>query len=502
MTAVCFNSGHALAARACTDGKSALVRPHIRCTGPAAVQRSERWAAQYPPDHRLANRIFPVASTSAAAPQRRACRLHASAEDRGAEGSDILEQSGDWAAETAADAEPEDAEDEEEELIDFDEVRAEYMEYCQEQFSIPDLIDVVEGVNGLPCLLLRHPNGSEAEIYLHGANVVSWRKADGTDLLYLRPDNTFDGRLPIQGGVPVIFPQYGRGMLPTNGFLRDLHWSIAETARAPVWADDPAPTVALWAEHTAETAAVWPHRFEAMYTVSLMEPDDEEDYSIPNPVEAPDMTEEEARQESFRVDDADGGDDPEPEDHPIQLRCVLEILNTDDEPFTFVTALQSHFAVHDMDTHGMHVRTLGLGGRSVLDYAADSLQPQLDNESEDYLTFGDGVVDRLYVDAAGKGSDVMLCPGDRTYTQIYNREGFKDIGAYNPHHRMLESYRHFVSLHSACVARPITLQPGESWVGEMAIRAHDVYWPNPMWEEGFQPLPPAQPRSNKTLSYQ
>ena len=44
---------------------------------------------------------------------------------------------------------------------------------------------------------MRHPNGSELELYLHGANVVSWRKGDGTEILYLRPDNAFDGASPI-----------------------------------------------------------------------------------------------------------------------------------------------------------------------------------------------------------------------------------------------------------------------------------------------------------------
>lgn len=72
------------------------------------------------------------------------------------------------------------------------------MEYCRERFSIPQLVDVVEGINNLPCIQLHHPNGSEVEIYLHGANVVSWRKADSTELLYVRPENTFDGIAPIQ----------------------------------------------------------------------------------------------------------------------------------------------------------------------------------------------------------------------------------------------------------------------------------------------------------------
>lgn len=44
-------------------------------------------------------------------------------------------------------------------------------------------------------------------------------------------------------------------------------------------------------------------------------------------------------------------------------------LHADDAPFTFVTALQSHFAVHNLDTNGANVKTLGLGGKMLLDYA-------------------------------------------------------------------------------------------------------------------------------------
>jgi hypothetical protein len=32
-----------------------------------------------------------------------------------------------------------------------------------------------------------------------------------------------------RGGIPVVFPQYGRGVLPTNGLLQRMHWSIADT---------------------------------------------------------------------------------------------------------------------------------------------------------------------------------------------------------------------------------------------------------------------------------
>ena len=63
-------------------------------------------------------------------------------------------------------------------------------------------------------------------------------------------------------------------------------------------------------------------------------------------------------------------------------------------------------------------------------------------------------VERLYVDT--DETDVKLCPGDRTHHEIINRRGFRDTGAFNPHERVPDAWRHFVSVPSARVARPIT----------------------------------------------
>ena len=41
------------------------------------------------------------------------------------------------------------------------------------------------------------------------------------------------------------------------------------------------------------------------------------------------------------------------------------------------------------------------------------------------------------------------------------------------------------------------LQSGQSWIGEMVIRSHDVYWPTPVFEESTQPLPPPRARSRR-----
>lgn len=369
----------------------------------------------------------------------------------------------------------------------------EYLEYCRERFEIGDLVEIGLGANDLPAVYLHHPNGAELEVYLHGANITSWRKPDGSDLLFVRPDNSFDGFEPIKGGIPVVFPQYGRGVLPTNGLLRRMHWSIAATGVAdPDIAADPAPSVALWTESDEFTMEIWPHKFEAMYTVSLMDHDEFPDNSIPNPV--PERVQSDGAQRGPGMNQIGQWSSPggeaggsfegeEVDDDPLQLRCVLEIANTDDKEFTFTSGLQTHFAVRPLGEYPQSsqlVKILGLGGKHVLDYSGDPSHPRLIQQDADYVHFGERPVDSVFVDT--DKTDVKLCPGDRTHHEIINRSGFRDTGAINPHMRMPDAYRHFVAVPSARVARPVTLQPGETWVGEMVIRSFDSPWERPLFE--------------------
>jgi hypothetical protein len=58
-------------------------------------------------------------------------------------------------------------------------------------------------------------------------------------------------------------------MMPTNGLLNRLHWSLIETAVSPQYEDDPAPTAIFAAESDESTYASWPFHFQATYVVSL-----------------------------------------------------------------------------------------------------------------------------------------------------------------------------------------------------------------------------------------
>ena len=73
-----------------------------------------------------------------------------------------------------------------------------YLEWSQECFDIEDLVEVQQGLGGLPCVSLRHPTGATAQVYLHGANIVSWTMPDGRQLLHVMGDNVFDGQESIR----------------------------------------------------------------------------------------------------------------------------------------------------------------------------------------------------------------------------------------------------------------------------------------------------------------
>lgn len=74
-------------------------------------------------------------------------------------------------------------------------------------------VQVTEGIGNLPKVVLSSVHGSEADIYLFGGCITSWKVANGKDLLFVRPDAVFNGQKPISGGIPHCFPQFGPGKM-------------------------------------------------------------------------------------------------------------------------------------------------------------------------------------------------------------------------------------------------------------------------------------------------
>lgn len=74
---------------------------------------------------------------------------------------------------------------------------------------------------------------SAAEIYLHGASVTHFQLHGEPPLLFLSEQSRFEKDAPIRGGIPVIFPWFGKpeGRTAQHGFARARAWDLVETRK-------------------------------------------------------------------------------------------------------------------------------------------------------------------------------------------------------------------------------------------------------------------------------
>lgn len=71
---------------------------------------------------------------------------------------------------------------------------------------------------------------STAEVYLQGATVTHFQKHKEAPLLFLSALSRFEADAPIRGGIPVIFPWFGKpaDKPAQHGFVRVRQWDFVE----------------------------------------------------------------------------------------------------------------------------------------------------------------------------------------------------------------------------------------------------------------------------------
>merc|ERR1711892_378499 len=89
---------------------------------------------------------------------------------------------------------------------------------------------IIKMAGHVPGVPLDRGNNTTCTINLHGATIVSWR-VNNQEQLFVSKKSVFDGRKPIRGGIPFIFPQfgqwnYGTNGPPYNGFGRISRWQL------------------------------------------------------------------------------------------------------------------------------------------------------------------------------------------------------------------------------------------------------------------------------------
>ncbi|XP_057951722.1 putative glucose-6-phosphate 1-epimerase isoform X2 [Malania oleifera] len=263
-------------------------------------------------------------------------------------------------------------------------------------------VRVTEGVGKLPKVVLTSAHGSEAEIYLFGGCITSWKLSNGNDLLFVRPDAVFNGQKPISGGIPHCFPQFGPGPMQQHGFSRNMNWSIIDSENV-----EGNPVVTLELKDSPYSRSMWDYSFQALYKVTLQ---------------------------------------------MKNLSTELTITNTDKRPFSFNAALHTYFRA---SVNGAAVR--GLRGCKTLNKDPDPKNPLEGKEERDVITFP-GFVDCIYLDAP---NELHLDNGLGDVISLRNTN-WSDAVLWNPYLLMEAFYKDFVCVENAKIGK-VQLEPEQSW---------------------------------------
>lgn len=92
-------------------------------------------------------------------------------------------------------------------------------------------VTFLDGRGDLPMIEITTPQ-STAAIYFHGAHVTHFQKLDEPPLLFLSQCSNFANGQPIRGGIPIIFPWFGKpeDRPGQHGFARIKDWELREFA--------------------------------------------------------------------------------------------------------------------------------------------------------------------------------------------------------------------------------------------------------------------------------
>ena len=145
---------------------------------------------------------------------------------------------------------------------------ASHLDALHQQFGISGIAQVVAGNRGLPKIRITTRLAS-AEIYLHGAQITSWRPAGAEEVIFLSEHSIWKDGHAIRGGIPICFPWF-RGKAddphaPTHGVVRTKEWRLDSITAEP----DESVIVTLSTESDAATHRWWPHQFRLVHRVTI-----------------------------------------------------------------------------------------------------------------------------------------------------------------------------------------------------------------------------------------
>ncbi|HWL39636.1 MAG TPA: D-hexose-6-phosphate mutarotase [Gemmatimonadaceae bacterium] len=276
---------------------------------------------------------------------------------------------------------------------------------------------IESGKNGMPKVVLTHPTGGTAEIYLNGGHVTSWIPAGGADVLFMGKTAAFAPGDPIRGGIPVVFPQFANtGPLPQHGFARKTEWKVAEDDEA-----NDQMKVKLFLQDDHKTRELWDHHFRTELTVSVGEK---------------------------------------------SLEVKLDVKNIGDDHFAFTAALHTYLAVKDIRETAIR----GLTGK----WYVDKTQGGIEVKDEAKKLVVSDEIDRVYLGAPKKIE--VEDRGNSRRIEV-RAAGFKDAVIWNPWAEKVtgfigldnDDYAKMICIESAQLGSSVKLKPDASWSGSQTL---------------------------------
>src|SRR5271163_1968343 len=138
-----------------------------------------------------------------------------------------------------------------------------------QRFAISGAASITAGNQGLPRVSVLTPAAS-AEIYLHGAQLTSWRPAGAEEVIFLSQHSQWEAGRAIRGGIPVCFPWFRNKAddpkAPAHGFVRTKAWQLDSVEK-----QGDAVLVSLSTASDEATRAWWPHDFHVTHRLTIGE---------------------------------------------------------------------------------------------------------------------------------------------------------------------------------------------------------------------------------------
>ena len=290
-------------------------------------------------------------------------------------------------------------------------------------FGIADIVAVVPGNGGLPKLRVTLPSAS-AEVYLHGAQITSWRPAGADETLFVSEHSNWKKGSAIRGGIPICFPWF-RGKAddpaaPAHGFVRTKEWRLDSVTK-----DGESVVVALSTDSDESTRRWWPHPFRIVLKLLI----------------------------------------------GTTLRLELKVTNTGHAPFRFEEALHSYLRVSDAAS----VRVRGLDRVSYLDNVDGNRRK---TQSGDVAFRAQ--TDNAYIDVSGS-AELMDAEWRRAIVTEKVNSGTTVV--WNPWHEGAASlrdlggdeWRQFACVEAANIlSTAISLAPGQEHVMQAILQVARV----------------------------